>query len=288
MNRQHCATLSSFFTQYKRIKASLLSQTKTENHPQTWNSPSETRKARATSPRLDPFHEGNRASCTEHVQRGRLDGRMDGHMTTCTQRATSHKCSILFSNNTLVHMAAHFGLAWSWQMGNCVACLSHFQSNFGACRGHQGWGQVTVSSVPLINTWRYILLGYFSTGNHKHSFFVCLQIYVEINGSKEICWALRSDWHEHDLTPTLGGCQWGWLWLVVQSWKKCVLSWKKYTASLKITTSNHWEFPNEAAPAGELIVWLLTGNKSMNSRSSWGCEPIREQRMRHKGHEGEN
>lgn len=77
----------------------------------------------------------------------------------------------------------------------------------------------------------------------------------------------------------------GWLF---RAEKKCVLSWKKYTASLKITTSNHWEFPNEVAPAGELIVWLLTGNKSMNSRSSWGCEPIRKQRMRHKGHEGEN
>lgn len=39
-----------------------------------------------------------------------LDGRMDGHMTTCTQRATSHKCSILFSNDTLQACASsHFG-----------------------------------------------------------------------------------------------------------------------------------------------------------------------------------
>lgn len=35
------------------------------------------------------------------------------HMTTCTQRATSHKCSILFSNNTLRPVSSHFGPLWS-------------------------------------------------------------------------------------------------------------------------------------------------------------------------------
>lgn len=42
-----------------------------------------------------------------------LDGRMDGHMTTCTQRATSHKCSILFSNNTLRPVKSYLGLLCS-------------------------------------------------------------------------------------------------------------------------------------------------------------------------------
>lgn len=51
---------------------------------------------------------------TEHVREIQrylwLDGRMDGHMTTCTQRATSHKCSILFSNDTLwARVSSHFG-----------------------------------------------------------------------------------------------------------------------------------------------------------------------------------
>lgn len=86
-------------------------------------------------------------------------------------------------------------------------------------------------------------------------------------------------------------CQWGWLWLAGQSWR-CVLSWKKYTASLKKEKNNN-NYPLRVSPdriraAGVswlLIGRLLTGNKSMNSRSSWGCEPIRKQRMRHKGHE---
>lgn len=78
-----------------------------------------------------------------------LDGRMDDHMTTCTQRATSHKCSILFSNNTLRPVSSHFGLLCSG-LWPTLAFISLLQSNFGACRGHQGWGQFTVSSVPLI------------------------------------------------------------------------------------------------------------------------------------------
>lgn len=78
-----------------------------------------------------------------------LDGQMDDHMTTCTQRATSHKCSILFSNNTLRPVSSHFGLLGSgwWPT---VAFISLLQSNFGACRGHQGWGQFAVSSVALM------------------------------------------------------------------------------------------------------------------------------------------
>lgn len=78
-----------------------------------------------------------------------LDGQMDDHMTTCTQRATSHKCSILFSNNTLPPVSSHFGLLGSgwWPT---EASLSLLQSNFGACRGHQGWGQFAVSSVALM------------------------------------------------------------------------------------------------------------------------------------------
>lgn len=74
-----------------------------------------------------------------------LDGRMDDHMTTCTQRATSHKCSILFSNNTLRPVSSHFWPA----LRPTLAFISLLQSNFGACRGHRGWGQFTVSSVPL-------------------------------------------------------------------------------------------------------------------------------------------
>lgn len=39
---------------------------------------------------------------------------------------------------------ACFGLVWR----PTLAFVSLLQSNFGACRGHQGWGQFTVSSVP--------------------------------------------------------------------------------------------------------------------------------------------
>lgn len=77
-----------------------------------------------------------------------LDGRMDDHMTTCTQRATSHKCSILFSNNTLRPVSSHSGLLCCG-LWPTLAFISLLQSNFGACRGHHGWGQFTVT-VPLI------------------------------------------------------------------------------------------------------------------------------------------
>lgn len=100
-----------------------------------------------------------------------LDGRMDEHMTTCTQRATSHKCSILFSNNTLRPVSSHFGLLCSG-LWPTLAFISLLQSNFGACRGHQGWGQFTVSSVPLkLNLLMiqhlYIYLELFLTGNQQ-------------------------------------------------------------------------------------------------------------------------
>lgn len=77
-----------------------------------------------------------------------LDGWMDDHMATCTQRATSHKCSILFSNNTLRPVTSHFGLLCSglWPTS---AFISLLKSNFGACRGHRGWGQFTNQSSPL-------------------------------------------------------------------------------------------------------------------------------------------
>lgn len=89
-----------------------------------------------------------------------LDGRMDDHMTTCTQRATSHKCSILFSNNTLRPVPSHSGLLGSG-LRPTLAFLSLLQSNFGACRGHQGWDQFTLSSVLQINSCTHSLLGLF-------------------------------------------------------------------------------------------------------------------------------
>lgn len=105
-----------------------------------------------------------------------LDGRMDDHMTTCTQRATSHKCSILFSNNTLRPVSSHFGPLCSG-LWPTLAFISLLQSNFGACRGHRGWGQFTVSSVPLIedeisfandSAFVYFVL-FFRLAHHQHS-----------------------------------------------------------------------------------------------------------------------
>lgn len=151
-----------------------------------------------------------------------LDGRMDDHMTTCTQRATSHKCSILFSNNTLRPVyrptLACFCSVFLF-FGPTLAFISLLQSNFGACRGHQGWGQFTVSSVPLITA---------DTKFANHPAFIHLLVFFRLVSYPRIwmCsykWrnSLKSwpDWHESELPPTLARRQWGWLWLVGQSWR---------------------------------------------------------------------
>lgn len=112
----------------------------------------------------------------------KMCSRVMGRMITWlhAHQELSHKCSILFSNNTLLHLSSHFGFAW-WLIGNSVAILSSFQSIFQACRGHQGWGHFTGSSVPLINCRPYIkiqkLRDSFSTGKCNEC-FACLQIFV--------------------------------------------------------------------------------------------------------------
>lgn len=142
---------------------------------------------------------------------------MDDHMTTCTQRATSHKCSILFSNNTLRPVSFHFGLLGSgWRPTE--AFMSLLGSSFGACRGHQGWGQFTVSPVPWAEA--YISFYLVLVWNHDHLFFFTSKdqnCFVEQVGITFLFVCLlrsRTDWHGVNCPPPWQGVNedgFGWL-----------------------------------------------------------------------------
>lgn len=148
-----------------------------------------------------------------------LDGRMDDHMTTCTQRATSHKCSILFSNNTLRPVSSHFGLLGSgWRPTE--AFMSLLRSSFGACRGHQGWGQFTVSPVPW--TEACISFYFLLVWNHDHLVFLTkgffnhkdLNRFVQQVGIIVCLLRSQTDWHGVNCPPPWQGVNedgFGWL-----------------------------------------------------------------------------
>lgn len=108
-------------------------------------------------------------------------------------------------------------------------------------------------------------------------------------------WKFKADWHEVNWTPPppwRGVNEDGFGWLTGQSLMLCSLLKKVYCIFKKKEKNNN-NYPLRVSPDRIGAAWvswllvdrLLTGNKSMNSRSSWGCEPIRKQRMRHKGHE---
>lgn len=133
-----------------------------------------------------------------------LDGRMDDHMTTCTQRATSHKCSILFSNNTLRPVPSHSGLLGSG-LWPTLAFLSLLQSNFGACRGHQGWDQFTLSSVLQINSCTHSLLGLY-----RQEIINILLVKTKKRKTISIFWKYQNHLNKKELIEILNRLTWKW------------------------------------------------------------------------------
>lgn len=99
------------------------------------------------------FQDRNQERDTEHVQQNNRDtcDLMGGWMITWLH---AHKelqvtSAAFFFQITRLGLCRPTLACFVLVLWPTLAFESLLQSNFGACRGHQGWGQFTVSSVPL-------------------------------------------------------------------------------------------------------------------------------------------
>lgn len=137
--------------------------------------------------------------------------RMDDHMTTCTPRAKSQVQHSFFKQ----HASAYVVPLWLRAVVDGKLC------------GHVEVTRAEVISLAVQSLQYIQIQTLWLLFNRKPQTFLCMpvDIHVEINENEEFAELMRLTWKWFDLTQ--GRCQWGWLRLVDQRWKKHVFTLEK-------------------------------------------------------------